>query len=354
MNKDLKNHFQKGKNTVAKTICMFNHKGGVSKTTTTYNLGWMLSKKGKRVILVDADSQCNLTNVVIGENNFEKFYIDNPNRNLESALSPAFDAKPMMIEAFECINAQENENLLLIPGSFELSRYEVSLGVSFTLSEAMPSLKNLPGSFSFLISKTAEKYKADYILIDMNPSLSAINQTLLVSCDYFIVPTAPDNFSTMAIRSLAKILPTWEKWATRARKILTDATYPLPNNTPKFLGTVIQRFNIRNGKPTFANQEAIIRLCDIVKTLFAAELEQSGMMLDKDQYQKDDLCLAQIPDFQTLNAAYQTHGIPVFALSDKQLGHSGTVLKQYQEMREYFYEIFSNLADLVLRMTSDE
>ena len=42
---------------MAKVICMFNHKGGVSKTTTTYNLGWMLAEKGHRVVLVDADSQ---------------------------------------------------------------------------------------------------------------------------------------------------------------------------------------------------------------------------------------------------------------------------------------------------------
>ena len=47
-------------------ISMFNHKGGVSKTTTTFNLAWMLAKKGKRVLMVDGDPQCNLTGIVLG------------------------------------------------------------------------------------------------------------------------------------------------------------------------------------------------------------------------------------------------------------------------------------------------
>lgn len=48
-----------------KSICLFNHKGGVSKTTTTYNLGWALSKLGKRVLMIDLDPQCNLTGLVL-------------------------------------------------------------------------------------------------------------------------------------------------------------------------------------------------------------------------------------------------------------------------------------------------
>lgn len=51
---------------MAKIICLFNHKGGVSKTTTAFNLGWMMALKGKRVLLADFDPQCNLTGMVMG------------------------------------------------------------------------------------------------------------------------------------------------------------------------------------------------------------------------------------------------------------------------------------------------
>ena len=66
---------------MAQRIALFNHKGGVSKTTTTFNLGWMLTSKGKKVILVDADPQCNLTGIVLGFTGiteFEQFYEKKP------------------------------------------------------------------------------------------------------------------------------------------------------------------------------------------------------------------------------------------------------------------------------------
>lgn len=51
--------------TLPKSICFFNHKGGVSKTTTTFNLGWSIASKGKKVLMVDLDSQCNLSGMVM-------------------------------------------------------------------------------------------------------------------------------------------------------------------------------------------------------------------------------------------------------------------------------------------------
>ena len=48
-----------------KIIALFNNKGGVSKTTTTYNLGWMLALMGKRTLIIDSDPQCNLTGLCV-------------------------------------------------------------------------------------------------------------------------------------------------------------------------------------------------------------------------------------------------------------------------------------------------
>lgn len=50
---------------MAKIIELFNHKGGVSKITTTFHLAWKLTQKNKKVLVVDGDSQCNLTGIGI-------------------------------------------------------------------------------------------------------------------------------------------------------------------------------------------------------------------------------------------------------------------------------------------------
>src|ERR1700722_16475680 len=101
-----------------KRIALFNHKGGVSKTTTTFNLGWMLASKGHRVVLVDSDPQCSLSGLVLGykgQDEFEAFYEKHPERNIRAGLAPAFESRPKEIEAVECVPVKGNDNLFLLP-----------------------------------------------------------------------------------------------------------------------------------------------------------------------------------------------------------------------------------------------
>ena len=336
-----------------KIITLFNHKGGVCKTTTTYHLGWKLSQKGKRVLLVDADSQCNLTLSVIGEDNYEQFITDNPLNNIKSCLSYAFESKPELIPPADCVQVKDNDNLFLLPGNFDITEFEVQLGVSFQLTSSFSTMKNLPGSFYYLLQKTAEKLNIDYVLVDLNPSLSAINQDFILSTDYFIIPASPDYFSQMAIKSIARILPNWEKWAKQARDLFKDSTYPLPNHTPKFLGYTINDYTIRNGEPTQAFQEIIDKINLTIVNELVPSLQKENMLLPIEQY-NNNYCLVKISNFQTLQAKYQKYGVPVFALSDDQLEYSGNVLDQQKEKRKNFDDMFSNFADKVLTMTNNE
>ena len=347
-----------------KVISLFNHKGGVSKTTTTFNLGWMLASKGKTVILVDADPQCNLTGMVLdyrGPGDLEKFYQAGSERNIMAGLAPAFESRPKAIEGVDCVPIDGQKGLYLLPGHLRLAEYEVTLGIAQELSAAILTLKNLPGSLSFLLQKTAEKMRADYILVDMSPSLSSINQNLLMTSDFFIVPTSPDYFSVMAIESLAAVLPRWHDWATKASSlpVFYKADYPFPETNTKFLGTIIQKFRPRGGgSPAVAFQTWITEINAKVSGRLLPVLTKDKMVLPAKAYQDAELgpgcCLSTISDFNSLIAQSQKHRTPIFALSPEQIEQTGIVLDRTTESQTEFKQIFSDLADKVILLTSYE
>lgn len=348
---------------MTRRIALFNHKGGVSKTTTTLNLGWMLASKGKSVILVDADPQCNLTGVVLGYRGItelEQFYTKDSERNLRAGLAPAFESKPKPIEAVECVPVEQRAGLFLLPGHIRLAEYEVTLGIAQELSGTIQTLQNLPGSISVLLEKTAAKFQADYVLVDLNPSLSSINQNLLMTSDFFLVPTSPDYFSVMAIDSLTTVLPKWHELAKRAASlpILREASYPFPPVRLKFLGTIVQNYRPRGGSPTVGFQKWIDQIHEAVASQFVPALQGKGMVLPDASYLHQGMhlssyCLATIPDFNTMAPKWQDFRTPVFALTKEQLQQTGVVLENSLKKRDEFHQLFSQLADTIIGLTDD-
>ena len=361
---------------MVKQIALFNHKGGVGKTTTTFNLGWMLANKGKKVILIDCDPQCNLTGMALGFKDAEGFasmYASDTVTNIRDGLAPAFESRPALIEAVDCVSINGQPNMHLLPGHIGLAEYEVTLGIAQELSGSLVTLQNLPGSLHYLFSKTADKYNADFILVDMSPSLGAINQNLLATSDYFIVPMFPDYFSAMATESLASILPKWAAWAKQGKTlpILRDAIYPFPNKSPKFLGTIIQNFRIKKGIPAAAFQRWIEEIKMGVQTKLIPALSENDMLLPDELYQKASEIgsaptqlslffhniasqpLLQLSDFNTLIALSQEHKAPVFDLSDDQLEKEGIVLETMRKSMIKFRDLFSDGADRIITLTEN-
>ena len=346
---------------MAKQIALFNHKGGVSKTTTAFNLGWMLASKGKKVILADCDPQCNLTGMVLGfkdAEDFESVYESKEEvRNIRDGLAPAFESRPIPIEHVVCEPIKGQGNLHLLPGHIGLAEYEVTLGIAQELSGSLVTLQNLPGSLHHLFSITAKKYDADFVLVDMSPSLGPINQNLLMTSDYFIIPMMPDYFSVMATDSLASILPKWSSWAKQAKelKVLKDATYPFPNKTPKFLGIIIQKFRPRKGQtPSAAFQKWIDKIEKGTKTKLIPMLREHDMLLPSEIYDQlghqIDQPLLQMSDFNSLVALSQEHKAPIFDLTDEQLGQQGVVLETTKKSMRQFKKLYAKGADQIIKL----
>lgn len=338
-----------------KIVVLFNHKGGVSKTTNTYHVGWKLTQLGKRVLLVDGDPQCNLTSLLLGDR-FDDYYTDTATaqKNIKDAVKMAFEGKPRPITAIDCYSPQDNPNLFIIPGHMDLSEFDPALSLALNSNNAITTLQNLPGSFYELIRLCSERYAIDYVLIDMNPGLSAINQTFFMISDGFIVPTNPDPFSVMALKTLKSVLPRWKKWAAQSREAFIDSAYPLPEVEMKFVGEIIQRFNLRNQRAARPYQGKIQEIKDYIETELCPEFEKNNMLFDNTDLIAGgvltDHCLAEISEFGALIQKANAISVPVFALTPEQLEARGTVLDNMIVSQERFNIEFERIAKVILEL----
>lgn len=344
---------------MAKTIALFNNKGGVSKTTTTFHLGWKLAELGYRTLIVDTDPQCNLTGLCLNsdkENKLMRFYEENVSlcTNIKDALSPALLAKPEPLQAADCYNFEDNTNLFLLPGHISFSEYDATYNIAENLTGALLVFQNVPGALRNLLQLTAQKYNLDYILLDMSPSISATNANILMESDYFILPCAPDYFCYMAIESLATVFPKWNATynALKKHSSFKDATYKLKTTPPKFIGTIQQRYRPRNGSPAKAFSEWIDDINNLVIEKLVPVLRESDMIAEGiETCLETPYNLINIADFNSLIAQSQLNNTPVFLLTQEQVQKTGTVWQNMKISRDAFNETFTCLAHRVIELT---
>ncbi len=338
-------------------ISLFNHKGGVSKTTTTFNLGWMLAKNGHKTLMVDTDPQCNLTALVFGYNeiqSFDKIYEDNKHCDIYSCISPVFDGKLEGVIPGEPIQTT-NPDLWLMCGNLELSAIETQLSVALTTSSTIQAISSMPGCLRAFLDETRKKHDFEYILIDMSPSVGALNECLLMGSDYFIVPTAPDFFCGQAIQSLARVIPEWDKQINEFRR--TNIRYPIPKIPPKFIGILSQKYRPRKGMPARAFREWIDKIGQEVANRLIPALTQSNMLIYSECLESDSngfppYNLANISDFNSLIAISQDCGKPIYELTEDEIDRSGSVLDNMVISRDEFEKVFSTLATKIHEVIS--
>jgi hypothetical protein len=160
----------------------------------------------------------------------------------------------------------------------------------------------------------------------------------------------------MALQTLSKVLPRWVNGAERMRPFFENATYPLPQSKPKFIGELIQRFNVRKGKAAKPFRDNIAEIKEVVKFQLAPLLGKSQMLFPLEAYQnaaiQADFCLAEISDFQGLLPKSNDAGVPIFALSDIQMGETGFMLEGMQRNRADFKREFQTVADKILKLNN--
>ncbi len=212
-------------------IAIANQKGGVGKTTTTFNLGVALAQEGKRVLLVDADPQGDLT-TYMGVHDTDNIptlaslmecYIQDRNIDTDSAI------------------IHHKENIDLLPTNLDLSAMEISL---VTAMSREYTIKNC-------LSSIKDKY--DYILIDCMPSLGMITINALASADKVIIPVQTQFLAAKGMGHLLKTVAKVKRSINPNLKIggilltLVDKRTKLSKETKQLLeenyGNIVKIYN---------------------------------------------------------------------------------------------------------------
>jgi cellulose biosynthesis protein BcsQ len=295
-------------------ISVFNHKGGVGKTTLTMNLTSALADMGRRVLLVDTDPQCNLTSYLIADdvvdNLLDKADSDSGN-TIWSALRPISEATG----GFKLVKplATPVANLSLLPGDIRLSEFEVDLS-EFWAQSFQRKIKGFRGTaaISELADAVAEKLGADYIFYDSGPNIGALNRCILLDCDYFIVPVACDLFSVRALRTLGRTLVSWiQDWQTISA--LAPEETPLLAGKPKFLGYVPGGFRVYGGAMAQQHSHYLSQIEKDIYSQVVTLLRKADP--DLAQGSMSQFKLGEIKDFASLVPASQREGRPLYAVS---------------------------------------
>ncbi len=327
-----------------KAIAVFNNKGGVGKTTLLCNLAAYLAKKRNlKVLVVDADPQCNATQSVLSPDVVDRVYSKAKDYTLWNFATPIKAGKGYApdLEYFD----PEDFGFGIVAGDPKMALLEDLLSSDW-LASTGGQVRGLRTTlmFSELLSRCEE---FDVVFFDMGPSLGAINRSVLLACDYFVVPASLDIFTLQAIKNISAALRDWRKRLDIGLSNLDIEDDEVAKNYEgwrlKFGGYVTQQYTFR--RDAKGQKQAVKAYERILKKL----PQVIGVNLLKD-YEGLDPSIAKsyelgsIPYFHSLVPLSQTANKPIFELK----GVDGVVGAHFAKVSE-FEEVISEVAENLMR-----
>ncbi|MCC9138801.1 ParA family protein [Pontibacter silvestris] len=158
-----------------KVISFINHKGGIGKTSSALNVGYSLKSRGYRTLLIDMDSQSNLT-LALG--------LD---KNIKNHVGKFIEGELLFEEVVKTAN-----NLDILPASKLVAKTEKDLG-------------NQP-DFAFELKERLDQVKDnyDFCIIDCPPSLGVFVYMVMVTSSYIFIPMQPEFFAFEGLENIVE------------------------------------------------------------------------------------------------------------------------------------------------------
>lgn len=227
---------------MGKTISIANYKGGVAKTTTAMNLGAALAARGRRVLLVDSDPQCNLTETLLETP---------PEETLYTAMRDGTPAVPVGV----------GDGLFLVPGDRALNSADYEFGGKEGAQLLIRGvLEPLKGRF-------------DFILIDCPPSKQIVTVNALAASDGVIVPLLAEILSVRGLKDMSELVDVVREMLNPGLRIdgllltmygdgtkAAKQTAVYIEEAAKFIGTRLFRTRIRKNVAVVESQMAGVDL----------------------------------------------------------------------------------------------
>lgn len=331
-----------------KKITIFNHKGGVGKTTLVVNLADALADMGHRVLVVDADPQCNLSAFHLSEDQLDHFLGESETEEAEAFNTLWAGVRPVVlgrgdvvpVELFEVRN-----NVLLLVGDVLLSQYEEELPAAWIDSFA----RKLRGydvmcAFSRLTEILCKVHGIDYVLVDIGPNVGPLNRAILLDSDYFATPVAADLFSLRALGAVGHTLGRWvQDWQTVRSLAPNTERRRLMKGTPTYLGYINSAFKVREGNAKARPHEYWEKqMAPRISEKLAGVLEG----IDSELVCGAPYLLGEVKHFQSLPAEAQRYGIALSKLKGRvNPGHNAQIALAK--------DTFASLATTILERIAD-
>jgi len=322
-----------------KVISAFNNKGGVGKTTFVCNFAsFMATKKNQRVLIIDADPQCNATTYILNEEKVVEIYTKSKG-TINDITLPIRKGKGYFTDQYPIIKSNEF-GVHLIPGDPKLSLFEDFLAADW-ISTKSGDGRGIQTTLLFkkVISDLAENY--DLIFFDLGPSLGALNRSILISCTHFLIPMSSDIFSLSALENISISLTNWKKDLNEGlikykENEGDEFEFPIsPYWQIELAGYITQQYTSKTEagrkRPVKAYEKIISQIpTNINKNLGALFIKTEG-------YNPN---LGEIPNLHSLVPLSQMANVPIYALKAKH----GVVGAHFYKITEYF-NILQNVAN---------